>query len=376
MSKILPYNGTNDRNDDLFVENVSEKNVYIHENRFSGEEDDICPRYRKWIRRISGSQANETINYYRQNKAHHHHKHRQHHRPIRHRPAFKETSTKHIRRHSRRRRSHSKPNNCDNGSISSQRRSSLTKPLRSRSMFARIKQKGRNFGIRCKTSVELWKKWIKRGSNIDTTFDSEASSSSNSTILNLETPNNAQQKRRGFSFLKKSIINEVIPEEDEEEEERMINKSKSTTKDPIKQTSSAMKSSFTVTKLNEKSDHLGTENGESTRDREQKASNLMWNVLTKARLTKSHSNISKSFSDETASTSRNEFNDRDENVDDLDRIETFTQNSQTIENADESVDYYSSEERDKRGESSTSTKNSIQSKKIITRAFRKLLFLF
>ncbi|KPM06862.1 hypothetical protein QR98_0053420 [Sarcoptes scabiei] len=134
-----------------------------------------------------------------------------------------------------------------------------------------------------------------------------------------------------------------------------------------------MKSSFTVTKLNEKSDHLGTENGESTRDREQKASNLMWNVLTKARLTKSHSNISKSFSDETASTSRNEFNDRDENVDDLDRIETFTQNSQAIENADESVDYYSGEERDKRGESSTSTKNSIQSKKIITRAFRKLL---
>ena len=36
-------------------------------------------------------------------------------------------------------------------------------PLRSRSMFIKIRQKGRNFGIRCKTSVELWRKWIKRG---------------------------------------------------------------------------------------------------------------------------------------------------------------------------------------------------------------------
>lgn len=36
-------------------------------------------------------------------------------------------------------------------------------PLRSRSMFIKIRQKGRNFGIRCKTSVDLWRKWIKRG---------------------------------------------------------------------------------------------------------------------------------------------------------------------------------------------------------------------
>ncbi|KAJ6216243.1 hypothetical protein RDWZM_007400 [Blomia tropicalis] len=32
-----------------------------------------------------------------------------------------------------------------------------------RQIFNRIRQKGRNFGIRCKTTVELWRKWIKRG---------------------------------------------------------------------------------------------------------------------------------------------------------------------------------------------------------------------
>lgn len=41
------------------------------------------------------------------------------------------------------------------------------KPLRSKSIFFRIRQKGRNFGIRCKTSVELWRKWIKRGIHWD-----------------------------------------------------------------------------------------------------------------------------------------------------------------------------------------------------------------
>lgn len=56
----------------------------------------------------------------------------------------------------------------DNDSISIGSRKSLTttkrnRPLRSRSIFVKIRQKSRNFGIRCRTSVDLWRQWIKTG---------------------------------------------------------------------------------------------------------------------------------------------------------------------------------------------------------------------
>ena len=42
-------------------------------------------------------------------------------------------------------------------------RKSPRKPIRAKTIFNNIRQKSRNFGIRCKTSVSLWKKWIVKG---------------------------------------------------------------------------------------------------------------------------------------------------------------------------------------------------------------------
>ena len=42
-------------------------------------------------------------------------------------------------------------------------RKSPRKPIRAKTIFNNIRQKSRNFGIRCKTSVSLWKQWIVNG---------------------------------------------------------------------------------------------------------------------------------------------------------------------------------------------------------------------
>ncbi|KAH7637924.1 hypothetical protein HUG17_9028 [Dermatophagoides farinae] len=97
-------------------------------------------------------------------------------------------------------------------------------PLRSRSIFVKIRQKGRNFGIRCKTSVELWRKWIKRGiswgssnnNNDDNVESSMAtpSSSSSKQMLNETMPSHVLDTKPVIKMIRKNIITDVIPEED------------------------------------------------------------------------------------------------------------------------------------------------------------------
>lgn len=37
------------------------------------------------------------------------------------------------------------------------------RPRRTKTIFLKIRNKSKNFGIRCRTSVELWRKWITKG---------------------------------------------------------------------------------------------------------------------------------------------------------------------------------------------------------------------
>lgn len=145
----------------------------IHEQNFCDQDisEDICPRYEKWIKRITkneqrGRAGKVDLNYRCDWLSVHTRfagKSRAHGQSFR---RFFST-----RRHSKRRQVRSE-NSCNEPLVTRKTvehstakicKSNKDKPLRSRSLFVKIRQKGRNFGIRCKTSVELWRKWIKRG---------------------------------------------------------------------------------------------------------------------------------------------------------------------------------------------------------------------
>lgn len=49
------------------------------------------------------------------------------------------------------------------GSFSNHSLSGQKRPRRSNTLFVKIREKSRNFGIRCRTSVALWRKWIVNG---------------------------------------------------------------------------------------------------------------------------------------------------------------------------------------------------------------------
>nr|XP_027198247.1 uncharacterized protein LOC113792547 [Dermatophagoides pteronyssinus] len=99
-------------------------------------------------------------------------------------------------------------------------------PLRSRSMFIKIRQKGRNFGIRCKTSVELWRKWIKRGigwgsNDNNDLIDRSMTESPSRQMLNETMPSQMINKKPVTMMIRKNIITDVIPEEDEQQDEKI-----------------------------------------------------------------------------------------------------------------------------------------------------------
>ncbi|KAI2796211.1 hypothetical protein BLOT_016024 [Blomia tropicalis] len=151
----------------------------------SDNNDNICPRYQKWLKRIKkidlhDSRKNKET-FGKTNRSKHTYDHKDHSgEPL----VIKKTCS----------RINSEPNESS---------------FHPRQIFNRIRQKGRNFGIRCKTTVELWRKWIKRG----ILWDRHA----NRDKVDIDIINKPENKLKDFT--KKTIINEVIPEEEDENDE-------------------------------------------------------------------------------------------------------------------------------------------------------------
>lgn len=170
-----------------------------HDNN---ELENVCPRYQKWLKKITNQKVPDKKIQNCREKA---------------QSNSKSYMNFFSSRLSKRKRN---KNKCDrHGSSESDDQHVLNgkskeKPLRSKSIFFRIRQKGRNFGIRCKTSVELWRKWIKRGIH----WDRSPLKPVDIDIISAAKPDNNKLK----DFPKKSIINEIIPEEDEEDCESIV----------------------------------------------------------------------------------------------------------------------------------------------------------